>query len=343
MNACERNPKTINFMNFSPESAIRAWVRSIGRKENQIMRLIKKLSVGLLPIVAGLWPAVAEADLTLSFGVYSSDKPSSMVRQFRPILNLLETTLTEIRGEPVKIRMHVAKSYQEGLNDLVSGKVDFSRFGPASYVTAKESDNSLEILVIESNKGSKTFNGVIVVGKSSGIRSLADIRGKTFAFGDEESTIGRYLAQLYLLRNGIRAADLGSFDYLGRHDAVGAAVGGGRFDAGALKESTYAKQVKDGVPLRAIAEFPNVTKPWIARGKLPAQIKGELRRALLGVTDKSALGEFQADGMVEGNDEDFAFIRESMLNNSLFFQKGGALTADASRKRNQPVERAKDE
>jgi len=307
------------------------------------MPVTRKFAACLLPALIGIWPGAAAADLTLSFGVYTSDKPSSMVTQFRPILDLLEKSLTEIRGEPVKIRMHVAKSYQQGLDDLVSGKVDFSRFGPASYVTAKESDNSIEILVIESNKGSKVFNGVIAVGKGSAIKSIADLRGKTFAFGDEESTIGRYLAQLYLMRNGLRLADLGSFDYLGRHDAVGAAVGGGRFDAGALKESTYKKQVQDGVPLRAIATFPNVTKPWIARGKLPAQIKGELRRALLAVTDKKALHELQADGFVDGNDEDFAFIRESMLNNYLFFRKGSDLTADASKRRPLRAKATRDE
>lgn len=329
----DHSPKFAEFMNFSPLRSM-PWRRGgKARSGSCTMAVTHKVATCLFSALVGIWPGVAVADLTLSFGVYSSDKPSSMVKQFRPTLNKLEQSLTEIRGEPVKIRMHVAKSYQQGLNDLVSGKVDFSRFGPASYVTAKESDNGIEILVIESKKGSKVFNGVIAVGKGSPIRSIADLRGRSFAFGDEESTIGRYLAQLYLMRNGLRAADLGSYEYLGRHDAVGAAVGGGRFDAGALKESTYKKQVKGGVPIRAIATFPNVTKPWIARGKLPAQIKGELRRALLGVTDKEALRELHADGFVDGNDEDYAFIRESMLNNYLFFRKGAPATADATRKR----------
>jgi phosphonate transport system substrate-binding protein len=286
-----------------------------------------------LPLVLiAAWAAPAQADLTLSFGVYSSDKPSSMVRQFRPILNVLEKNLTAIRGEPVKIRMHVAKSYQQGLEDLLSGKVDFSRFGPASYVTAKQTDPSIEILAIESNKGQKVFYGVIVVAADSSIKTIGALRAKSFAFGDEESTIGRYLAQLYLLRNDIRSSDLGRYEYLGRHDAVGAAVGGGRFEAGALKESTYTKQKKSGVPLRAIARFPNVTKPWIARGKLPAQIKKELRQGLLAVEDKAVLKELPADGLVVGDDSDDAFIREAMLNNYMFFRKGSPQTADASRK-----------
>lgn len=323
----------MKFSIFSPIFAIPRGDIAKSHKRDKIMRFLSKFMAGVPLLLAAAWATPAQADLTLSFGVYSSDKPSSMVRQFRPILNTLEKNLSEIRGEPVKIRMHVAKSYQQGLEDLVSGKVDFSRFGPASYVTAKETDPGIEILAIESNNGRKVFDGVIVVATDSKIKSIAELRGKSFAFGDEESTIGRYLAQLYLLRNNIRSADLGRFEYLGRHDAVGAAVGGGRFDAGALKESTYKKQMKSGVPLRAIAKFPNVTKPWIARGRLPAQIRKELRAALLAVEDKAVLRELPADGLVMGDDSDFAFIRESMLNNYMFFRKGSPQMSDASQKR----------
>ncbi len=303
------------------------------------MRLTRIVSVLLLPALAAIWPAAAQADLALTFGVYSSDKPTAMVRQFRPILNALEKNMSKIRGEPVKIRMQVAKTYQEGMNDLVTGKVDFSRFGPASYIIAKESDNNIEILAVETIKGKRVFNGVIVVGKNSPIKTIRELHGKSFAFGNEESTIGRYLAQLYLMRNHIRSNDLGSYEYLGRHDAVGAAVGSGRFDAGALKEETYRKQVADGVPIRAIATFPNVTKPWIARGKLPGEIKDQLRRALLSLTDNDGLQELQADGLAEGSDEDYAFIRESMLNNYMFFR--AAQTADVSHKRRSLKKRGK--
>lgn len=303
------------------------------------MRLLRKISVCLLPALAAIWPAAAQADLTLTFGVYASDKPTAMVRQFRPILNALEKNLTKIRGEPVKIRMKVAKTYQDGMDDLVDGRVDFSRFGPASYVIAKESDNNIEILAVETIKGKRVFNGVIVVGKNSPIKSISDLRGKSFAFGNEESTIGRYLAQLYLMRHDIRSADLGTYEYLGRHDAVGAAVGSGRFDAGALKEETFRKQVADGVPIRKLASFPNVTKPWIARGNLPREIKAQLRQALLAVTNNDGLQELQADGLAEGSDEDYAYIRESMLNNYMFFRRSNGQTADASHKRKAMLKR----
>lgn len=269
--------------------------------------------------------AHAEQRVTISFGVYSSDKPSSMVRQFRPVLNALERRMSDIDGRPIRIQMHVAKSYDQGLKDLVSGKVDFARFGPASYVTAKEWDPRISILVLESKNGRKIFNGVICVSKDSAITEVQQLRGKSMAFGNERSTIGRFLAQLHLLRHNIRAEDLAHYEYLGRHDAVGAAVGAGRFDAGALKESTFKKLVADGIPLRVIATFPNVTKPWIARGRLPDEIKELLRSALLSLDDPKAMKALKKDKFVEGDDEDFSYIREAMLTNGRFFEPKPAL------------------
>lgn len=288
-------------------------------------RTVLALGVTVLTL-ASVAPAAAE--VSLAFGVYASDKPSAMVRQFRPILNSLEKSLTELMGEPVRIRMQIAKTYEQGVIDLVAGKVDFARFGPASYIRAREADPRVEILVVEGNKGKKTFNGVIAVATDSPIQSVAELRGKSFAFGDERSTIGRYLSQLYLMRNDVRASDLKHFEYLGRHDAVGAAVGSNRFDGGALKESTFKRLVRKGVPLRAIARFPNVTKPWIARGGLPATTRRQLRQSLLSLSDRQALKALTSDGFLEGADEDYSAIRESIVNNYLFFRKTGKETAE---------------
>lgn len=287
--------------------------------------------ISLIQLAAAIFVLVAtvpaKAEISLAFGVYASDKPSAMVRQFRPILNALEKSLSELAGEPVKIRMQIAKTYEQGVIDLVAGKVDFARFGPASYIRAREADPRVEILVAESNKGKKTFNGVIAVAKDSPVQLVSELRGKSFAFGDERSTIGRYLSQLHLMRNNVRASDLRHFEYLGRHDAVGAAVGSGRFDGGALKESTFKRMVKKGVQLRAIARFPNVTKPWIARGGLSAKTKNLLRKTLLSLKDPKALKALKKAGFLEGSDEDYAGIRESILNNHQFFRKAGKETA----------------
>ena len=76
-------------------------------------------------------------------------------------------------------------------------------------------------------------------------------------------------------------SDLSNYEYLGRHDKVGRAVGSRLFDAGALEETTFQKLVKKGVPIRAIATFSNSTRPWVGRAGMEPEVQQALRQALL--------------------------------------------------------------
>lgn len=258
--------------------------------------------------------------LKFKFGVYTSDKPTTVVQQFRPILNVLETQMSKNIGKSVDIEIKVYNTYEKGIESLVKGEVDFSRLGPVSYIEAKLANSELSILAVENEAGTKVFYGIICVAQDSPIQNVRDIQGKSFAFGNELSTIGRFLSQQYLVENGIKAKDLGGYEYLGRHDKVGAAVGLGEFDAGALKESSFNKLLKNGTPIRELARFPNATKPWVASSDLPEEIQTQLRQALLAMDDPTALEALGKDGFLEGSDEDYQIIREAIENNDAFFE-----------------------
>src|SRR5262249_23565107 len=172
------------------------------------------------------------------------------------------------------------KTYDECLDKFVDGAVDFVRFGPASYVLAKQRQPGIQLLVAEREDGDRP--GMIVVRSDSKVRTLADLKGMRFAFGDENSTIGRYLSQAALVQAGVHADDLKAHEYLDRHDKVFKAVEIGDFDAGALHAATFRELNKNG-KLRAIARFDNVGKPWIARKGLEAPLVAALQQALLGL------------------------------------------------------------
>jgi len=261
----------------------------------------------------------AHADIKLSFGLYSSEAPTTLVKQFRPVINSLEKQLSRDLKTTVSIKLSISKTYEEGIDSLVNGQVDFARFGPASYVSATERNQEISLLAMETKDGQKEFKGVICVHKESPIKSVADLKGRRFAFGSEKSTIGRYLSQKYLMEHGIRAKDLEVYEYLGRHDMVGYAVAKGKYDAGALNQNTMKKLIKAGVPLRAIAEFNNVTKPWIARAKLDSKLVAALRNALISFEDKQALSSIKLDGFTSAEDKDYKTIREAIKSNSAFF------------------------
>ncbi len=264
--------------------------------------------------------AVARADVQLTFGVYASEKALKMVHQFRPILNALEKDLGRRLGKPVHIRLQVAKDYDQGFDDLVTGRVDFARLGPASYVSAKEADRDIEILAVERSREGKVLNALICVPEDSPIRSMEDLRGSRFAFGNTSSTSGRYLAQQYLMQHGIRASDLGEYAYLGRHDKVGTALTLGQYQAGALDEDSYLHLIGEGARLRVLARFQGMARPWLARAGLDERLKHALHASLLAMHDPVALKALNKEGFEPGNDMDYAIIREIIENNSAFFE-----------------------
>lgn len=280
------------------------------------------LRSAIVVVSAALALVVAEpsrAAISLVFGSYAEDKPSAMVEQLRPTLDVVEKTLTKMLGERVEIRLQVMRGYDEGVDLIVSGGADVMRLGPASYVVAKARNPGIEILAVENNRGAKTFDGVICVRSDSSITDLQQLKGKSFAFGNEESTLGRYFAQLYLARAGLHARDLLRYEYLGRHDRVGAAVGSGLFDAGALEETTFGALVRSGVPIRAITRFPNATRPWVARARLDERLERALRQALLQVKEPEALAALRFEGFLEGDDSDYELTRQAIEQNARFF------------------------
>jgi phosphonate transport system substrate-binding protein len=281
---------------------------------------VRRLTTGFfLTLVALALPVGAQADVSITFGVYTSDKPSAMVRQLRPTLDLVEQSIAETLGEPVEIKLEVVRGYAAGAELILSGKADVMRLGPASYVKVKGKEAGIELLAMENKNGANTFEGVIVVHENSDITEMSQLRGRTFAFGSKRSTLGRYFAQLELTRAGILASDLKSYEYLGRHDKVGQAVGAGLFDAGALEGTMFKKLQAKGVPIRAIHIMRNATKAWAARAGLDPDLKQLVRQALLGINDNRALTALRFDGFLPGHDSDYDPTRAAINQNSEFF------------------------
>jgi len=283
-------------------------------------------------------------EVTLSIGLQNSSKPSAMVRKYRPLVSELQRKVAKKLGKPVRIRMQIAKSNQTGIEYLASGKVDFALLGAATYVEAKTENPDIQILAIESKNGTKVVNGVIATGLHSSIRTLSNLRGQSFAFGDLQSTSGRFMAQQFLLKNGVGAKDLSRYEYLGRHDIVGVKVGVGDFAAGAMSESTFRKLLSDGEKIRELARFPIVSKPWVTRAGIDPAVYSALKISLLEMSNADALDPLDINGFVKGTNEDYRVIANAMSQNHLFFSDENrkpvewVLATSDENKRNGPSE-----
>ena len=98
----------------------------------------------------------ANEPVELTFGVYSSDKATVMYKMFIPIVRQLQESAEAKLDCPVDIFIKIFRTYDEGIDALVKGQVDFVRFGPASYILAKAQNPDISLLAMEAKNGKNT-------------------------------------------------------------------------------------------------------------------------------------------------------------------------------------------
>lgn len=279
------------------------------------MRLVIAIVLLLSTALHGQQPP-----LRLEFGVYPSDRATVMYRKFSPVLDAIRVPIENLLHREVDIHMTIFPDYESGIKALADGDVDFVRFGPSSYILAEEINPKIQLLAMELRKGLKRFNGLIIARKDSGIESIKDLSGKSFAFGEPNSTIGAFLAQALLVENNISEADLSKHEYLGRHDKVAQAVIVGTHDAGAVKPSTY-KKLCDPKEIIIVQAFSTVTKPWVASSTLSKDICAAITASLLMLEGDESLGELGCSGFAEATPKEYDLVREGMDKAKTFYPK----------------------
>jgi phosphonate transport system substrate-binding protein len=247
-------------------------------------------------------PAVWAKD-KLVMGVHPYRPVSDLYAIYKPIVNYVSKKI----GKPVELR--IGRTNSEIVDLLGKGEIDFSFIGPALYVetTSKYKITPLAQIV---NDGKPTFYGVIVVKKGSGITSLKAMKGKTFAFGERDSTLSHIMPLYMLMEAGVRLADLKQFAFLGSHDNVALNVVRGSFDAAGLQPDVATKYKDQG--LEIIARSVDLPEHVFAASKsLDAETTAQVQNALL-TMDMTLLQGIKKSltGIQKFNDKDFDGLRK---------------------------------
>lgn len=283
-----------------------------------MIKLTKTTLIFLILITQFSFSVQAET-LKLNFGIYGSERRNWLDADNVPILRHLREQLKKKHQLDVKINTVFFPSYTNAVNALVNKDVDFARLGAASYIETKRRSPNASIIALESFKGAPYHEGVFAVSKNSPINSIADLKGKSIAFGNKSSTIGRYVSQKFLLDSGITEVDLKGYEYMGRHDNVAVAIIRRIHDAGAFK-SSILKDESFRSRVKVIATFKAPTQAWVAREGMKSSLLESLKEVLISVPEE-AITIKDRDAFIEGDDSNFSYLRDSIENNNLFFTK----------------------
>lgn len=247
----------------------------------------------------------------LRVALLPDENATTLIQNAQPLKAYLEATLKK------EIELIVTTDYSSMIEAMRFGRIEVAYFGPFSYVLAKSRAPEIEPFAVGVERGSPTYNSVLIATAGGPVKTIADIRGKPFGFGDQASTSSHLAPRAHLLK---KAGLEGDKDYkvvhLGAHDAVARAVQAGQVPAGALSEpilrSLIERKVIDAskiVQLDVSAPIPNY--PMVMQGNLAPQLKQAIRSAFLNVKDKEVLKSFRVEAFAPTDDKAYDVLRDT--------------------------------
>ena len=269
----------------------------------------------LVVLTASSLYGVAVAD-TLRVSAIPDEDPQELLRKYKPFADYIAKEVG------VKVKFVPVLDYAATVEGLAANRLDIVWYGGFTSVQAVERAEGATRLAMREEDAS--FKSVFVTRTDSGIKTLADLKGKTFAFGSVSSTSGHLMPRHFLRAAGIDPErDFRKFGFSGAHDATAAWVGAGRVDAGAVNFLVWRKLVnKKKIDTKMTHVFwttpPYVDYVWVARGGLPEEIREKFKQALLKLDyskpeDKKVMDLQRTRKFIPAKDSDWDGIRKAAI------------------------------
>ncbi len=240
-------------------------------------------------------------------GINPFTSPGDIKAMYQPLLARIFGSLG------LKVRVIIAKDYLSLGEQIKKGTIDGGWFSPFAYITAAEMTPLVPVATPLIN-GKDYYNGYIITRKDSGIASLQDLSGKSFAYVDKNSASGYLYARHSIKEAGLDPDSIFSeVTFAGSHDQVLYGIINGEYDAGATYNEAYEKMQKSGTDMsgiRIISTTGNIQKDAIAfRKSLDAGRLSEIKHAFANFHDFSGI-DTPVTGFAEAKDSNYDLIRK---------------------------------
>lgn len=255
----------------------------------------------------------------IRFGRVPFGSYADMYRDHQDLLDYLK------RAAGREIELKIYENYGDMVNAIRDGNLELAWLGPLAYLQAEDAVAGLAKLrvwpIVKPRRfGRSEYVAEIIIRKDSGIDTIADLKGRTMAFVDTESTAGYLLAAAHLVKFGISERDplLTRRQFVNQYGNVVLSVLFGKYDAGAvfggapalfLKGSDKGRQAE----LRVLTRTEPVPYEPIAAvvgGQLTDSEALGLQKLFLNLSDTVLLKKLQVDGFVEATAAEYKPIRK---------------------------------
>lgn len=275
--------------------------------------MLRRLLTLLASIAFSLSATLAHAAEVLRVSAIPDEAPTELLRKFKPLGAYLEQQL----GMPVKFQP--VSDYAAVVESMASDRIDLAWLGGFTFVqTRLKTGNAIPLVQRQEDE---QFTSKFITAAPE-VKSLQDLKGKTFAFGSVSSTSGSLMPRYFMLQDGINPEQFFKrIAYSGAHDATVAWVEAGKADAGVLNASVWEKLVAAGKvnteKVRVIATTPPYYDyNWTVRGTLDPELAEKIKAAFLALDPsnpehKVILDLQAASRFIETQPENYKGIEEA--------------------------------
>ena len=264
------------------------------------------LTVLLLPLP----PAAQAGQQKILIGLI----PEMNIFKQKQRFKLLGDYLAKRTGIPVEFT--ILDRYGDIIERFASEKMDGAFFGSFTGALAIQKLGVVPLARPVNPDNSSTYKGYFFVRKDSGIKTVADMKGRKMAFVERATTAGYVFPLARLKEGGIPSPDgfFSEYYFTGSHDAAVYAVLNRKADVGAAKHSMYDRVRKEeprvDQELVILAVSPEVPSNGLCvRKDLDEAIKAKLKSALLNLANepegKAVLEKFGALRFIETTAQDY--------------------------------------
>ncbi|MBN7760532.1 phosphonate ABC transporter substrate-binding protein [Nitratireductor aquibiodomus] len=247
------------------------------------------------PVLAQDW---REEYPELTIGISSSENETDAITRNQPYADYLSREL----GVPVNLIR--GTDYAAVIEAIRSGHVQVASVGPAAYALARKimGEEIAPVAVTLDSGGNLGYYSIIAVRADSPYQNLEDIKGKSFAFADPNSTSG-YAVPSYYLSTELETSPneyFGEVAFSGGHEQSVMALVNGTFEAVATHwrneeagniQTMERKGLIEPGSTRIIWKSPVIPNtPVMMLTSLPEELQEEFKTALMAFPEKDPEG-----------------------------------------------------
>ena len=252
----------------------------------------------------------------LKIAFISYGNPQQVVKDTVPIVKYLEPFV----GVPIK--GFVTLDYGSSIEAMRGKQADLAFVDPLAFMMAHEQIGVKPLLLEIYYSGKPTYHSSIWVRKDSGIKTLADLKGKTIAFADQVDMSGHLLPRDIFVRKGLLSSKRLEGEFFkqvyfagGDEQAVQAVLKKFVDAAGVSQYANLLMRLEERDEVTTIAtSIESPSHLVMARKELSEQTCGRIKQALLALdlnqpADKAILNKlYGVRGYTEAKLSDFAEV-----------------------------------